>query len=191
MINDKKIPVRITVTGIHKNITDASPETGINAEPGIAFTTAGSLKANVASEKTGSLEADLAFRISGSLEADITSETAEGILSRHGSSIYLRYSLPLVNNLIKISPACVEVTRTVSVSPESDRKLCSKTIYIEGEREGGIQDTPYGRLDTGTDTKSIVCMENDALFSCTVCGIMYINNSPSSVFELKIEAVML
>ena len=164
---DKKIPVQITVTGIHKIITDVSHETGM------------------ISSSHAVLEA------ADSLEADVTSETAEGIFSKRGSSIYLRYYLPSIENMIKISPSSVEIIRKVSADPRSNHKLESRTIYKAGKREYGIQSTPYGRLDTCTDTESIACIENEADLSCTIQGIMYINNSPSSVFELKIEAVIL
>ena len=162
MITDKKIPERITITGIHSPLTDAEPS---DVELDIA--------------KTG--------------EPDETKEEYYGFFSKRGSSIYLTYEVSdsdaLLTQMIKITLDPLVIKKTATFRKGTITQPASCLIYEEGKACAGFYTTPYGRLDTETDTRKVLITEGDQDVSCYIEGSMKINNSPVSEFTLKIEAV--
>ena len=94
-----------------------------------------------------------------------------------------------VHNMIKMSTDPAEVKKTSTLHKGSITTPASNLTYILDETGTGFYTTPYGRLDVKTFTTEMVIFKGDTDITCYLKGRMEINNSPVSEFNLKIEAV--
>ena len=186
MEKDKKIPVRISITGLHKTIIDDNSGRAPLSEADETKETA-----------TGfySRRGESIFIIFDTKSMpENTSEIKEGSSVKEpveslSENQHLSTS-PIISNRIKINGTTAEIHKRLS-APTASPMTISHICYSLGELKPGTQETPYGRLDLANLTKDINCSETETGFVCCIAGTMYINNSPVSEFELKIEAVML
>ena len=163
MEGNKKIPVKIKITGKHINIDDESSNV-TRIHPGAN---------NTADETTE--EAFGVFSCRGT-SMYLVYETKED------SDI-------TVHNMIKMSTDPAEVKKTSTLYKGTITSPASSISYILDETGTGFYTTPYGRLDVKTFTKEMVILKNDTNITCYLKGRLEINNSPVSEFNLKIEAV--
>ena len=157
MDENRKIPVKIKILGIHRPILDPDDKSQVPEE---------------------------------------TEELAYGFLSKRGGTIFLVYEISendgtSIKNMIKFTPKPCELKKTSSFHKGTITTPASNLSYLSGASAKGFYTTPYGRLDTETITQDLKYTESESSFSCTLSGIMKINNSPVSEFELKIEADIL
>ena len=94
-----------------------------------------------------------------------------------------------IHNMIKMSTDPAEVKKTSTLHKGTITTPASSLSYILDETGTGFYTTPYGRLDVKTFTKDMAIIKNDTEITCYLAGSMEINNSPISEFKLKIEAV--
>ena len=167
MEENKKIPVKIKITGKHTDIDDQNP----------------TLDSNII---------DISNKTTGTV--DETIEEAFGVYSCRGTSMYLVYETKeaegiTIHNMIKMSIDPAEVKKTSTLHKGSITTPASNISYILDETGSGFYTTPYGRLDVKTFTKEMVIFKNDTSITCYLKGRLEMNNSPVSEFHLKIEAV--
>ncbi|MBR5179496.1 MAG: DUF1934 domain-containing protein [Lachnospiraceae bacterium] len=167
MEENKKIPVKIKISGKHTNIDDQNP-------------TLDSSIIDISNKTTGTV--------------DETIEEAFGVYSCQGTSMYLVYETKeaesiTIHNMIKMSIDPAEVKKTSTLRKGSITTPASNLSYILDETGSGFYTTPYGRLDVKTFTKEMVIFKNDTSITCYLKGRLEMNNSPVSEFNLKIEAV--
>ena len=123
-----------------------------------------------------------------------TCEEYYGTLGKRGTGIYLIYETKetdgiIISNMLKFSPATHELKRTSTLHRGTITSPASVLVYKKDERCEGFYTTPYGRLDASIFTKELTFEEKGSDLTCRISGVMEINNSPVSEFELKIKAV--
>ena len=123
-----------------------------------------------------------------------TCEEYFGTLGKRGTGIYLIYETKetdgiVISNMLKFSPGSRELKRTSTLHKGTITSPASVLVYKKEEKCEGFYTTPYGRLDASVFTKELIFEESETNLVYHLSGIMEINNSPISEFELKIEAV--
>ena len=173
MEKDKKIPVIISITGLHsvisEPVSDPDPESDETKENARGFFSKRQNTVYLIYDLNSGKEDDLSLN-------GISEDTVIG------------------NCMVKISesPFRVEVKRNIRKSVTcADSLLQTRSFYEQGVFSSGFHETPFGIIETGNMTETISVFETDNSFSCMIKGTLYINNSPASEFTLKIEAVKL
>ncbi|MBR4343058.1 MAG: DUF1934 domain-containing protein [Lachnospiraceae bacterium] len=121
----------------------------------------------------------------------------EGYLSQRGDSLFIVYESPeKIKTVIKILPLRVEVKRKIIGDKEKKNEneglaLISDISYEKGKTVKGFYLTPYGRLETETDTEEIVTEESEKFFKCHIEGRLKMNGSHVSDFNLEIAAAVI